>query len=74
VLVGHDTRLVLAEAGFPPAEIESLLAAKVVADVVLRDIPADEPWGPPAPPAARQSWTAGSGMRNSIRLPTGSAT
>ncbi|MBL7550276.1 CoA transferase [Frankia sp. AgB1.9] len=55
VLVGHDTRLVLAEAGFPPAEIESLLAARVVADVVLRDIPADEPWGPPAPPAARPS-------------------
>ncbi|ADP82756.1 CaiB/BaiF CoA-transferase family protein [Pseudofrankia inefficax] len=55
VLVGHDTRLVLAEAGFPPAEIESLLAAKVVAGIVLRDVPAGEPWGPPAPPAARRS-------------------
>ncbi|CUU59318.1 Crotonobetainyl-CoA:carnitine CoA-transferase CaiB [Parafrankia irregularis] len=41
VLIGHDTRPVLAEAGCSEAEVESLLAAGVVADIDLSDVAED---------------------------------
>jgi crotonobetainyl-CoA:carnitine CoA-transferase CaiB-like acyl-CoA transferase len=39
VLVGHDTRAVLADAGYGADEVESLLAAGVAADIDLSDVP-----------------------------------
>ncbi|WP_007516123.1 CoA transferase [Pseudofrankia saprophytica] len=53
VLVGHDTREILAELGCPPAEVEALFAARTVADIDLRDVPEGSPYGPPAPPSSR---------------------
>jgi crotonobetainyl-CoA:carnitine CoA-transferase CaiB-like acyl-CoA transferase len=57
VLVGHDTRPVLADAGYTPAEIDALLAGGVVADIDLSDVEegarvAPARHAPGAPPAA----------------------
>jgi crotonobetainyl-CoA:carnitine CoA-transferase CaiB-like acyl-CoA transferase len=55
VLVGHDTEQVLAEAGYPPAEVDALLAAKVVTSIDTRDVPDGAPYGQPAPATPRLS-------------------